>query len=469
VGEATFVTRAAVVPLDVSPSEERLLLSYCGSRRFAFNWVVSTVYENLAVRRAERAAGVAEDRLTPAVSWSYQSLDRRWHEVRDAVAPWWPEVSMHAFRSGIFDAAIALKNWSESRSGKRKGQKVTFPKRKKKGRCVPSVSFVEINHQLSWLHPDRHHVRLMLPRASPDPEVRRRLGQLGWLHTTESTAKLWRLVESGAATIQKVTIAYRGGRWQASFQLRYKTALAQRPVRRRGGLIAVDAGVKHLVTTSERVPGLTDGDGHVPNPKVLDSHLRRLRRLDRAVSRAKRGSRNHRKLVRRRARLHGRVAKARALHLHPITTTLAGAFDVVAVEDLNVKGMANRKRRLGRVLADASLGELRRQLTYKTVDRGHTVVAVGRTYPSSKTCSVCRTVKTKLALSERVFRCDHCGHIADRDVNAAHSIANEAARLLGQQDQQTSITSPGYDRETLNADRRPHKTSKAPADLAAVA
>src|SRR5439155_13909066 len=102
--------------------------------------------------------------------------------------------SMHAFRSGIADAATALKNWSESRSRKRKGPKVAFPKRKKKGRCVSSVSFVEINHQLSWLHPDRHHVRLMLPRATPDREVRRRRDLLGWIHTIASTSTLGRLV-----------------------------------------------------------------------------------------------------------------------------------------------------------------------------------------------------------------------------------------------------------------------------------
>ena len=65
-----FVTTSVVLPLDVSSSEERVLLSYCGSRRFAYNWVITTVTENLAVRQAERAAGVPEDRLTPAVSWS---------------------------------------------------------------------------------------------------------------------------------------------------------------------------------------------------------------------------------------------------------------------------------------------------------------------------------------------------------------------------------------------------------------
>jgi len=99
-----------VFPLDVSPSEERLLVSYCGARRFAYNWVLGLVSENLRVRRAERAAGVAEDRLTPAVSWSAKSLGVRWNQVKDEVAPWWREVSMHAFRSGIVDSATALKN-----------------------------------------------------------------------------------------------------------------------------------------------------------------------------------------------------------------------------------------------------------------------------------------------------------------------------------------------------------------------
>lgn len=212
---------------------------------------------------------------------------------------------------------------------------------------------------------------------------------------------------------------------------------------------------------------------------MLEGHLRRLRRLDRAIARCTKGSRNRRKLIDRRARLYGRVAKTRALLLHPVTTTLAGGFDVIAVEDPNVAGMANRKRRLGRALADASLGELRRQLTDKTSDRRHQLVAVGRFFPSSKTCSACAAVKAKLPLASRTFTCAVCGLTLDRDVNAARSIAREANRVLGQQhhesqqDQQHQkdirTTSPGYDRETFNADRRPQKTRPAPAGLAAVA
>ncbi|MCA1843111.1 MAG: transposase, partial [Actinobacteria bacterium] len=406
------------------------------------------------------------------VSWSANSLGTRWNSVKHEVAPWWREVSMHAFRSGVVDAAAALKNWSESRSGKRKGPKIGFPKFKKRDRTASSVSFVEINHQLSWLHPDRHHIRLMLPQRSPDQQVHRRTSQLAWLHSVESIGAFYRLVESGEATIQKLTIARRGGRWQASFLVRYKVGPAPKPVKHSGAVVGLDSGVKYLVTTSVPVPGLSDADGHVPNPKVLDTNLRRLRRLDRAVARTQRGSKNHRRLIARRVRLHGRIAKTRAVHLHPITTSLAGAFDVVAVEDLNVKGMANRKRRLGRRLADASLGELRRQLAYKTTDYGHRLVAVDRFFPSSKTCSACGKAKATLPLGERVFRCDHCGFTADRDVNAARTIDHEARRLLDQdlhdqQDAEAHVA--GLRPETKNADRRRRKTSEAQADLAAVA
>ncbi len=197
---------------------------------------------------------------------------------------------MHAFRSGIVDAAAALQNWADSRSGARKGRRVGFPRFKKRDRSVPTVSFVEINHQLSWLHPDRHHVRLMLPRSTPDPEVRRRRDQLAWLHTV-STRPLYNLVDSGKATIQKVTLAKRGGRWQASLLVRYQTvpvpgAEAPGPWAR-----GVDVGVRHLATLSDPVGGVTDTDGHVTNPNVLaGQQLRRLVKLDRAVARAQTGS-----------------------------------------------------------------------------------------------------------------------------------------------------------------------------------
>lgn len=470
--QSGFVTRAVVFNLDVSPSEERLLVSYCGAHRFAYNWALGVARDNLEVRRDEREAGVPEEELTPAVPWSATRLGTLWNSVKDGVAPWWREVSMHAFRSGIVDAAQALENWSKSRSGERRGRRVGFPRFKKRYRSVPSVSFVEINHQLSWLHPNRHAIRLMLPQSTPDPDVKRRRSELTWLHTTASTRRLYRLVEEGRATIQKVTVARRGGRWQASLLVRYQAEArpVPKPRRRHGGTIGVDMGVKHLATLSRPMPGLTDGDGHVVNPQVLSGQLRRLRRLDRAVARTDKGSKNRRRLLDRRARLHGQVAKTRALHLHQLSNALAGGFDVVAVEELNVAGMTNRKRHLGRALADVSLGELRRQLDYKTADHGSTLVAVGRFYPSSKTCSGCGLAKAKLALTERAYVCDDgCGLILDRDVNAARNIEREATRLLEQPQQDGPQQVAGLRPETRNAYPRPRKTSPAHAGVAAVA
>ncbi|MDZ7677327.1 MAG: IS607 family element RNA-guided endonuclease TnpB [Acidimicrobiales bacterium] len=468
---AGFVTRAVVFGIDVSPSEERLLRSYCGARRFAYNWVLATVAENLETRRAEREAGVSDDELTPSVSWSYYSFTKLWNGVKGEVAPWWREVSMHAFRSGIDDAATALDNWSKSRSGQRRGRRVGFPRFKARNKSVPSVSFVEINHQLSWLHENRHAIRLMLPQSTPDPAVKRRRGELAWLHTTTSTRRLYNLVAQGRASIQKVTVAKRGGRWQASLLVRYqlKSRPTVKPRKHYGATIGVDAGVKHLATLSRPVPGLTDRCGHVANPKVLNNQLRRLAKLDRAVARCERGSNNRRRLLDRRAKLHGRITKTRALGLHHLSNSLAGGFDTVAIEDLNLAGMSSRKRRLGRALADVSLGELRRQLDYKTTDHGTMLVPIGRFYPSSKTCSACGLVKAKLALHERVFNCDDpsCGLVLDRDVNAARNIAREAARLLEQQHEQQSVA--GLRPETRNAEPRPHKTSPAHAGMAAVA
>ena len=318
--EEVFFTRGVVVVLDPTPAQERLLRSYCGAARVAHNWAIARIKDNLSTRAAERAAGLSEDRLTAALSWSAYGLSMAWNQAKDEAAPWWCEVSMHAFRSGVTSAAAALKNFSDSKKGARAGRRVGFPGFKSRTRSVPSVSFVEINHQLSWLHPSRHSVRLMLPRSSTDMDISRRREQLAWIHTTASTRRLYNLVAQGRATIQKVTISYRGGRWQVAFSVRFAERAALPPMKRRGPIVGVDAGLKHLATLSVSVPGLSDGDGHVTNPEVLATQLRRLARLDRAIARCEKGSRNRRRLLGRRARLHGRIARTRALHLHRLST-----------------------------------------------------------------------------------------------------------------------------------------------------
>ena len=480
--EQGFVTRGVVFTLDPTPAQERLLRSYAGAARVAYNWAIREVSANLAQRRSEREAGVPEEHLTPAISWSAYSLGKAFNAAKDDAAPWWREVSMHAFRSGTTAAAAALKNFSDSKKGERQGRRVGFPRPKSRRRTTPSISFVEINHQLSWLRDDRHGVRLMLPQSSPDADIRRRRAHLEWIHTTESTRRLYGLVESGRARIQKVTISYRGGRWQVAFSVRYLVALPalarSRSVQKHS--VGIDAGLRHLATLSVPVPGLSDDEGHVANPAVLKRQLVRLKKLDRAIARCERGSKNRARLLKRRGRLHGTIAKTRSLELHRITNELVRSFGTIGIEDLNVAGMGAKKGRLGRSVADAALSELRRQLTYKAADRGSTLVVIDRFYPSSKTCSSCGSVKAKLDRSAVVFECCTCGVVMDRDVNAARNIATEALRILGGQAHSVAGLRPETPRQAGdaqaspspaggNADPRSRKTRGAHAPRAAAA
>jgi putative transposase len=456
--EQPYRTRAVVVPLDPTPAQAQLLRSYCGASRYAYNWTIARVKENLDTRTQERKDGVADDELTKSMSWSPWSLTPLWNSVKDEVAPWHRDVTMHALRSGVTNATVALKNFSEARSGVRQGPSIGFPKFKNRHSKL-SVTFTETRTQAGWFADDSHHVRLILPVRATDPRIARRREQLQWLHTTESLRRLKKKVAAEEWSVQSVTISFTGGRWRAAFSVRQLVVAAPVATRLLGPIVGVDLGVKHLATLSVPVSGVSDASGHVANPRHLDAELERLAKLNRQLARCVKGSKNRAKILRRRQLLFGRITRTRELYLHRLTATLAGSFETVVLEDLNVAGMVKRSKNtatkgLSRGVLDAGFYELRRQLTYKTDDRGHRVVVVGRYYPSSKLCSSCGETKAKLALGDRVFECSTCGVSLDRDVNAARNIHREGLRLLGNEASSVAGHQPG----TLNADSRDRET-----------
>jgi putative transposase len=450
--------RGVVVPLDPTPAQEQLLRSYCGASRFAYNWTVAIAKNNRDKRREERRAGIEEAVLTKSLSWSTWSMTPLWNSVKDEVAPWHHEVSHHAFRTGVTNATIALKNYDDSKKGLRQGKLSEFPKFKNR-RSKQSFTMIDFNRIGTWFSEDSRHVRLALPQFATDPRITRRRKQLQWLHTTESLRRLKKKVTSGEWTVQAVTISFTGGRWQASFSVRQIVAIAPNDVRPRDPLIGVDLGVKFLATLTVPIADVTDEHGHVEHPQHLDAQLQRLARLDRQLSRCEKGSKNQARLRLRRQRLYGEIARTRNLYLHRLTATLAGSFETVVLEDLDVASMVKKSKKntanaLRRSILDAGFYELQRQLTYKAEDRGHRVVVVNRFYPSSKMCSHCGETKAKLALSERVFECSKCGISLDRDVNAARNIRDEGMHLLTNE----ASTVAGHQPETLNADSRDRET-----------
>jgi IS605 OrfB family transposase len=390
-----LVIQAYRYALDPTPRQTRALWSHWGAARFAYNWGLGLVKQRLH----QRAAGEQVE-----VPWTLVALRREWNRAKDQVAPWWRENSKEAYSSGLDALARAWANWLASKQGRRQGPRVGFPRFKRKHRSQPACRFTT---GAIRLEPDRHHV--VLPR-------------LGRIRSHESTHKLARRLEAGTARIVSATVSCTADRWYVSF-----TVEAQRRVpegRRVGGLLGMDVGVRHLAV-------LSTGEA-IPNPRPLDHAQRTLRRLNRQLARrygprAPGGNRREpsagwRQTQRRLARTHARVANIRRNALHQLTSELATSYDTIVVEHLNVAGMV-RNRRLARAISDAGVAELRRQLSYKGQWYGSVLVTADRWYPSSKTCSACGTVKAKLSSSVRVFTCDECALVLDRDLNAAYNLA----------------------------------------------
>ena len=178
----------------------------------------------------------------------------------------------------------------------------------------------------------------------------------------------------------------------------------------------MDVGIKHLAVTSEGV--------YYKNPKALKGYERKLKQLQRQLSRREKGSRNWHKTQVKLARLHYRITCIRQDAQHKATTAMVNGASRIGIELLNVVGML-KNHRLAKALSDASLSSLLAMLRYKAERIGVKIVA-DTFYPSSKTCSACRAVDNDLSLSDRTYYCGVCGHTQDRDLNAAVNLRNVA-------------------------------------------
>ena len=381
------VTQAYRFALDPTPGQERALRSHAGAARFAWNWGLAQCRERYARER----------------KWySGAELHKLWNQVKkaDPALGWWEQNSKCAYQESFRDLDGALRDFTKSRKDERKGRRLGFPRFKKKGRCRDSFRLT------GAVRCGRGTVTL--PR-------------LGAVKTHESTRKLARRLENGTARILSATVSRTAQRWHVSLTVEVDRAVPERHPRP-GTAIGIDLGIKSLITGADSAGTVIT----VPGPKPLKAGLRRLRRASHAHARKKPGSAARRKAAARLARLHARIANLRADALHKATTMLAARYETIVAEDLNVAGMT-RNRRLARALSDHGFGTARRMLGYKTGWNGGTLVLADRWYPSSKTCSGCGTVKTKLGLSERTYQCDTCGLVLDRDVNAARNLLSLAA------------------------------------------
>ena len=188
-----------------------------------------------------------------------------------------------------------------------------------------------------------------------------------------------------------------------------------------GRAIGIDVGLTHLAVTS-------DGS-KFENPRHLRRATKNLKRKQRKLSRKKKGSTGRNKARKLVARVHEHIACARKDYLHKLSRRLVSENQVIAVENLNVKGiMANHT--LAKATGDAGWSMLTNFLEYKAARAGKAFIKCDRWYPSSKTCSACGAVCDKMPLNVRAWTCAACGMLHDRDINAAVNIRDEGLRIL---------------------------------------
>lgn len=173
-----------------------------------------------------------------------------------------------------------------------------------------------------------------------------------------------------------------------------------------------------------------DSEGRKANyPKYYKRSEQKLARLQKSICRKEKNGKNYQKSMRKIQKLHVKIKHQRHDYLQKLSTELVCRYDVIVVEDINLRAMGGCLS-LGKNLHDNGFGLFREMLAYKLWKKGSCLVRIDRMYPSSKTCSVCGAVKQDLKLSDRIYICPECGCFIDRDYNAAVNIREEGKRTF---------------------------------------
>lgn len=345
-------------------AQANALARACGVARFTYNW-------GLAEWKRQHEAGGKP---------TANQLKKQFNAIKGTEFPWVYESPRDANSQPFADLGVAFQNFFASCKGQRKGKKVGYPSSRKRGRddafyvANDKFHFAEDRVVLPVIGPVKIHERLRLEGRILSGRVRRR-----------------------------------ADRWFLAVQV--DVGEIHRPVpEERRPIVGVDLGIKTAVVTSS-------GQAHKA-PRPLRKALKHLRRSNRRLHRRTKGGQNRRKARQSVARLHLRIANVRKDFWHKVTTDLCRENQAVVIEDLSMAFVV-QNRHLSLAASDCALGMFRPIMDYKGPLHDCVIIVADRRFQSTKRCSGCGHVKAEMALSERVYRCEVCGLVLDRDVNAA--------------------------------------------------
>ena len=185
--------------------------------------------------------------------------------------------------------------------------------------------------------------------------------------------------------------------------------------------VGIDLGVKDFVITS---------DGEVfENKHFFKKDEKRLTKLQRQLSKKRKGSSNFHKQCKRIARVFETITNKKENYIHSVVNYLLHHYETIYMEDLNTSGML-KNHKLAKAIQEVGFYKFKMTLSTKALQNDKKVVLIGRYYPSSKTCSQCGYIHKELKLKDRHWQCPNCGSYHDRDYNAAVNILYEGRRII---------------------------------------
>lgn len=397
-------------------------------------------------------------------------VEEVWGTEERSKEPWLHTAKRRVLMSGLQSADKAFKNFFDSRTGKRAGNKMGAPKFKSRASNSDSFTIYAPDTMGGYGAPYlrgepaykrvKENMKRRGDKSAPTISDYRhvRLAHLGTFRIHGNTRRMMRTIRKGGV-IKSFTVSQVADRWYVSFLVEV-TAPAPKSTHKQkaAGAIGVDLGVKYMAALSDiNAPkrfnsdsGVTFTNGTSPtveNPRWLKHAEKRIAKLQQKIARQVKGSNRRKVTVRKLAKTHHIVALRRETGLHQLTKNLTTRYTVIGIEDLNVAGMTSsasgtienpgknvaQKAGLNRAVLDVAFGTFRNQLEYKAAWYGSAVQVIDRYYPSSQTCSNCgERPDARLTLGDRVYKCGHCHAVIDRDLNAAINIQREAERLYAE-------------------------------------
>ena len=340
-------------------SQKELIKKHCGSVRFLYN---------LALETKTTAY------LGNKVNLSRYDLQKQLVELKKEL-PWLKETNSQSLQSALINLDEAYKKFFKGAG---------FPKFKKKSNggsfAVPQNVIVENN--LLIIPKFKEGIKMSLHRPTKG------------------------IIKSATISVTPT------GKYFVSILCDTKEELPTKAPIEENTTMGVDLGIKDFAVTSE---------GEVfENPKYLKNNIDRLKVLQRRSSKKKKGSNNRNKANKRVALLHEKIKNQRQDFLHKVSTKLIRENQTIALETLGISNMI-KNHNLAQAISDVSWSEFNRMIEYKAEWYGVNVLRIGRFAPSSKTCE-CGTINKDLKLSDRVWECNSCGQVNERDLLAARNI-----------------------------------------------